>query len=454
MPRWRYTLLVLALCPLFNAEAGRAQIVRLPNAGIVAPVSESLAGPHPVGEYIAVALAQNPTIQAARQEVAARAYRVPQAASLQDPMLNVTTYPSPVQTAAGAQRLALGVTQKFPWLGKLGTAAAMAEAETDAARARLAAAEFEVIAQVKRAYYELYFAQFALELTTQSRKLLEGLTDVALERYRTGAVSQQDVLRAELEVSNLDRDLIQLRQELVSARARLARLLHVSPDTPVATLEQLPPGQAPADLQALYQRAVLARPELHAQLAEVMRNRRNVRLAELAYFPDPSVGVRWINTASSGLSMIANGRDAVLLGVGVNLPIYRKRLEAGVREAEAEAAASARRYDALRDLTLQEVKDLFVQAKSQQEMAALFRGAIVPQAEQTFQVSIRAYEVGEVSFLQLIDNWRQLLQFQLAQRRVETQLRQTLATLERTVGGVLPGPQEEAVPARPAPPEE
>jgi hypothetical protein len=54
----------------------------------------------------------------------------------------------------------------------------------------------------------------------------------------------------------------------------------------------------------------------------------------------------------------------------------------------------------------------------------------------------------------LIDNWRRLLQFQLAQRRVETQLRQTLAALERTVGGVLPGPRGEAVPARPVPPGE
>jgi outer membrane protein TolC len=451
MPRWHHALAVLALCPLLRAGAGRAQIVRLPDAEIIAPASESLAGPHPVGEYVAVALAQNPTIQAARQEVLARAYRVPQAASLQDPMLNVTTFPSPVQTAAGAQRLALGVTQKFPWRGKLVTAAAMAEADTNAARARLAAAEFEVIEQVKRAYYELYFAQFALELTTQSRKLLDDLADVARSRFRAGAVSQQHVLRAQLEVSKLDRDLIQLRQELVSARARLARLLHVSPETPLATLEVLPPGQPPADLQALYQRAVSARPELHAQLAEVMRSRRTVRLAELAYLPDPSVGVKWINTASSGLSMAANGQDPVMIGVGVNLPIYRRRLEAGVREAQAEAAASARRYDALRDMTLQEVKDLFAQAKSQQEIAALFRGAIVPQAEQTFQVSIRAYQVGEVSFLQLIDNWRQLLRFQLARRRVETQLRQTLATLERTVGGVLPGPQAEAVPALPAP---
>lgn len=435
--------------PANAAYAPAATIVRLPDPRIVAPVVDSLGGPHPVGEYLAVALAQNPAIQAARHQVAAMAYRVPQAASLQDPMLNVTAFAEPVQTAAGAQRLSLGMTQKFPWRGKLATAAAMAEAETTAARARLAAAELDVVAQVKRAYYELYFVQTALRITTQDRQLLEDLTGVAESRYRTGDVSQQDVLRSQLEVSNLDRDLIQLRQELISAQARLATLMHASPETPVRTLEELPPEQIPADLELLYQQAIHARPELHAQLAQTMRNRRNVQLAELAYYPDPMLGVTWIGTEASGLSMVANGRDPVLVGVGLNLPIYRKRLAAGVREAEAQVLAGARQYDALRDTTMQEVKDLFTRAKSQQEMADLFRAEILPRAEQTFRVSIRAYQVGDVSFLQLIDNWRQLLRFQLALHRVETQLRQTIATLERTVGGAMPVAQAETVP-RPA----
>jgi hypothetical protein len=43
--------------------------------------------------------------------------------------------------------------------------------------------------------------------------------------------------------------------------------------------------------------------------------------------------------------------------------------------------------------------------------------------------------VGDVDFLQLIDNWQQLLRFQIAQHRLESQLFQTLATLERVVGG-------------------
>ncbi len=85
----------------------------------------------------------------------------------------------------------------------------------------------------------------------------------------------------------------------------------------------------------------------------------------------------------------------------------------------------------------EEGKDLFARVHSQRELLRLMRDEIVPKADQTFEVSLQSYEVGEVSFLQLVDNWRQLLRFQIATHRLEAQLRQSLARLERTIGGYL-----------------
>lgn len=414
----------------------------------LAPIDQQFAGPQPVEIYIEFALNQNPDIQAARKRVDALANRVPQAASLRDPTFGVTAFPEPVQTAAGEQEVALTASQHLPWVGKLRTRAAVAEADTNVARGQLAAVELEVIEQVKRAYYELYYIQKAIQITKQNRKLLLDLNQIAESKYRTGTVSQQDVLRAQVEVSNLDSQLIRLRQQMDSSQARLARLLHVSPDTLVRALDQIPGEQIPRDLELLYQQAVNARPELHAQLAAVRRDRQNVELARLDYLPDITAGVTWIGTGGSGISPVANGRDPVLLGLSMNIPLYRKRLEAGVREAEAQAVSSARRYDSLRDRTTEQVKDLFAQASSQYELVRLFRDDIIPKSDQTLQASKSAYQVGDVDFLQLIDNWEQLLRFQIAYHRLGSQLQQTMASLERVVGGQL---QTEA-PHGPAPP--
>ena len=123
------------------------------------------------------------------------------------------------------------------------------------------------------------------------------------------------------------------------------------------------------------------------------------------------------------------------MSAGVNLPIYKKRLSAAVRESEAAAVAGAREYDSLKDQTMQEVKDLFSQATSQQELLRIFSDDIIPKAQQTLEQSIQSYQVGEVDFLQMIDNWRQLLRFHVGEKQLEAQLRQSVASLARVVGG-------------------
>jgi outer membrane protein TolC len=427
-------------------DVRQASFAAAPDAAAVAPVFFELEGPHAVEEYIQFALEQNPEIQAARKRMESFAYQVPVVASLQDPMFNVTALPEPMQTAAGQQELILSASQKLHWFGKLDTRASVAEAQTNVARAQLAAAELATIEKVKRAYYELYFIQQAITVTETEQRLLGEIRAVANTRYKTGRTSQQDVLRADLEISNVENELIQLRQRLESGQARLARVLHVAPQSRLLALCQLPPEQAPRDLEWLQRQAVLARPELHAQLAAIERDQEAVELARLDYKPDVTLGMSWIDIADAGLSPVANGRDAFLLTAGVNLPVYRKRLDASVRSAEAKAVSSAREYDSLRDGTLEEVTDLFAQAKSQQELLKLFHEDILPKARQTLEVSSRAYNVGEVDFLQLIDNWRQLLRYELTYRRLEASLRQTLAELERVVGGFQNLPAE-AIPA-------
>lgn len=421
-------------------------------ANAVGPIMGQLEGPHSVEDYIQFALAQNPDVHAARKEMESLAYRVPIAASLQDPMVGMTLFPEQVQTAAGQQEFGLTASQKIPWPGKLDSRAMKAESQTNVARAKLAAVELDVIAKVKRLYYELYFIQKVVAVTEADRQSLVEIRDVANTRYKTNLTSQQDLLRAQLEISNVENQLIRLRQQMTTAKARLARVLHVSPQTDLRAMDEIPRGQAPQSLEMLQQQAVAARPELHAQLAAIERDQYAVDLARLDYRPDLTLGATWLDVASAGISPVANGRDSFLLTAGVNLPIYRKRLDASVRSAEVKVVSTARQYDSLRDATLEEVTDLFAQAKSHEQLLTLFEEDILPKAQQTLEVSSLAYNAGEVDFLQLIDNWRQLLRYEISYRRLEASLSQTLAELERVVGGFgVPLVQHQNPGSQPAP---
>jgi len=399
------------------------------------PVAQELAGPHSVEEYIRVGLRQNSEIQEVRMMVESLASRVPQAASLPDPKLGATAFPSPVQTAAGEQDFSLSMNQKVPWRGKLATKAGIAEEEVNAARARLAAVQIKVVEQIKNAYFQLYFVQQAIEIVKDDKNQLKRVEDEVDEMYRVKReVTQQDVLQVRVELSRIDSELVQLQQQKESAQARLARLLHVSPETKAEALDNLPPEQTVQNIQRLYELAIQSRPELHAQLATIQRDRRATCLAELQKYPDMTIGFNWISTSSNGISPVANGDDAFMLTLGMNLPVYRKRLDAGVREAQTRALSNARKYDRLKDETMEGIADLFAKIKSQQETLRLFREDIIPRQKLAFDQSRGDYQVGKVDFLQMIDNWRQLLRYHIQEKRFETDLQQTLAALARQIG--------------------
>ena len=410
-------------------------------------VSPEIQGPHSVEEYIQIALGQNPKVHAIRKKMEALAYRVPVESSLQDPSLTVTLQPEPVQTAAGQQEAIVAVSQRFPWFGKLAAKAGVAEAKTNVVRAELAAIELDTVARVKKAYFELYFVQQAIRVTEADQQLLLEIRAVADTRYQAGDTSQQDVLRANLEVSDTENRLIQLRQQLDSGQARMAKLLHLAPDTELLAKDELPPLPTLQELDTIQQTAVAASPELHAKLAELSVSRRGAQLARLDYKPDMTLGMSWIDVSSSGISPVSDGSDALLLSAGVNLPIYRKRLDSAVRSAEASAVAAALEYDSLRDETLEQVTDLFFKTKSHLQLLELFREDILPNSKQTLAVSSQAYNVGEVDFLQLLDNWRQLLRYEISNLRLKATLYQTLSELEQVMGGRnVDGAEESIVP--------
>lgn len=404
-----------------------------------APMLVELEGPRPVDDYIRRALAENRGVQAARANVMAMRERIPQATALDDPIAQNLIWPFPMNgpqySLMGYNPYELAISQLFPWFGTLRLRGEAAEQDVKVALMELASAQLEVVADVKLAYYNLYFNQRAERILNENRKLAADFVEIARVRYQTGETSQQDVLRAENAVTDVDAELATTRQGVAEARASLARRLHVSPEMELTAVDEIPFADIPAQVEGLYQLAVAARPELKGQLAAVARGVREVELARKKYYPDLDLGIVYMDMSrANAMSPIADGRDMVAFNIGFNLPIYRAKLAAGVREAEARTVADMKRYEYLRDQTLEEVKSLMAEAKARREVADLFRSGYLPRGRQALEVAANDYRTGNRDFVSLITAWRELLQIELQLARFETELGQALARLERVVG--------------------
>ncbi len=389
--------------------------------------------------YVAVALRENPAVHQAIRNTQALGYRVPQVTSLDDPMVNVIPPTGDMtETAAGMVQGAGSVTQKLPFPGKLSARGRIAEQSVRMALYALAETRIRIVAEVQKAYYGYYLAEVSMAISRQSADLLRQFRDVAASRYRAGAATQQDVLRAEVQLYAITNDLITLGQREATARARLNALMNRPVDAEL-------PSPPPFDLAAVewrlpqaLEQALAANPRLAGLRERVGRDLESMKLARLEYFPDLSVGFGYTGIASSGISPVATGDDTWNLALGFNLPIWWQRLRARVLESNAQALASIEEYADVRNQISFEVQDSLVKIDTEYRQAVLLRDLIVPRAWQAVDVSASAYRAGNLEFTALIDNWRTWLDFSLRYQTALAQLEQRFAELRQLLGAQVP----------------
>lgn len=397
------------------------------------------AATRPIEDYVQLGLQQNPRIREAHYRIEAFEYRFPQVLSLPDPMVNTNTFLAPVETAAGAQAFGIGVSQKFTNRERRQTAAAIVNQDVCAARAELGALRLEIAEQIRHACYQWLLIRKTVEITTEDAQRLTQIGAVIERQYEVKkSVSQQDVLNVQVEQSRIENQLSELRQKEKSTQARLARLLHLDPRTVIAIGDTLDATDGKLDVDVLIQQAIAARPDLQSQLALIRRDRHRIHLAQLERTPDVTVGLNWIATSADGISPVANGDDALVLGIGFNLPIYQRRIRAGILEAQANQRASETKYESLQDIAAEQIYDLVAQIENTQHTLQLIQQDILPKSERTLEVSIDAYSTDSVDFIQLIENYRSVLRYRIAEANLQSQYWQLLASLARSVGQLDP----------------
>jgi len=162
----------------------------------------------PLSEMIQEALARNPEIAAARQQWAAATNRIVQARGLDDPTVSVQWWNTPQSFNLGqAQNTIIGVSQRFPFPGKLALKEEVATRSAEISEQAIRAKERDLIARVKKAYYDLFLDNKAIQIHHENINLLRQFVEIATAKFRAGTGSQVDVLKAQIELSTLHQEL-------------------------------------------------------------------------------------------------------------------------------------------------------------------------------------------------------------------------------------------------------
>lgn len=384
------------------------------------PEAESAASLATLEGALAYAQANHPALQAVRLEREAEEAMVPQARSLPDPTLSL-------QVATMERRVGVGASQMIPLAGRRGLQGAVAEEGARAASRMVEARALEVAAGVVNAFSELAYLVRAQVLMTENLRLVEGLEQVALARYRTGESPFADVVRAQVEVARVEDELRSLREVEEAAVASLNAAMGRAAGAPLPLPEGVPPVSVePSDEEVL--RGLEERnPELGVLRHQAAAAGHRLEIARRNGTPDLMVGVELMHSGE----MNRTGLGAM---VGINLPIWRERRVAEIRETGARAAAAAAR-EAEAGLSLEaEARMAMFRYRDAGRRAELYEVRLIPQAEQSLAATQAAYRTGEATFGEVVETARLALEFRLTLERVRAERLQQAAELDRLTG--------------------
>jgi outer membrane protein, heavy metal efflux system len=426
--------LVVAATPA-HVRAGAPSEQSEQQPGMVHTEAQPTGPPVSLADLVQEAIEKNPELVALRAQVDVVKQRPTQERFLAPPTAEAQVWQWPLNSInpADTNMYMFMVTQDLPGRGKRQLRASVAEKNVALAESDIAIRARDVIDQIKQSYASLFIARKAIQVHLDSVDLLRQIADVAQTKYTTGRISQQDVLKPVVELSRLHTDIIRFDEQAKLASARLNVLLNRAPEMPIGPLmegQELKTLPATADLQRL---ALDRQPELQRARLEVERAEAELASVRSEYKPDFSV--------QGGYMLQPRMTDAWMGRIGITwpkAPWSRGKIDARVAEQTAAIQTAKARTQAAENMVRLAVQEAYVRAKSAQDRAVLLRTTILPQSQQTLEVSRVAYQTDRVDFQALIDNQRVLLDVNLDYFRALSEFTQALADLERATGTDLP----------------
>ncbi len=391
-----------------------------------------------VEELLDLAQKQNPELATMRLEAEAATERIYPAGALPDPVFRIqlqditnrgSTAPNLLPSQVGSTYYR--VMQTVPYWGKRDLKREVAKAEASQAQGRTSVTWAELSARIKTVFAQYYLVSHSKNLTQEILGLLTNLERIAQSRYATGLAAQQDVIRAQVELTGLRRDLVILETEHHHAMTRLNTLLRRASEAPLAEPQRLRLLPAPDKLafDALEDRLKTKNPQLFTLDAQVTAAEKGRALVLKNRYPDFTFGV-------APTQMGGQVKEWELM-VELNIPLQQQSRRSQEREADTLLAAARSRKAATANQLLGDLAESLWSLDAARRIETLTATSLQPQAEATFQAALIGYQTGKVDFATLLDAQRQILKAKLDVLNAQAEAQVRLAEIEKLLGEEL-----------------
>lgn len=381
-------------------------------------------------QYLKLAAEHNPRLKASYQTYQAALEKAGYAGALDDPMLSFGHFFQEVETRVGPQKEKLSLRQSFPWFGTLGNRSNLAQSQAAVVYEKYKADLLELTFELKLNYFHLLNLQQKEALLKDNEQLVDYWVGLIKTKYELGEKSHSDLLQAQIELARVQDALLSLQSEIEPVKAKLRALVN-SDKYDFGTNDSFEIERLKLNEALLLDSFSLTNPNLARYDALIKANRESLALASKASYPNFSFGVDYTVTDESPMAGIEdNGKDPLMVSVGINLPLWFGKNNAKKREAQASLKSAEYAYEDLKNQLRANMVAELAGFDNNQRKYKLYQDDIIPQAQYNLELLFKSYQLGESTIFDLIRVERELLNYQTTLLDIKFNSLVTLAKVE------------------------
>ena len=389
-------------------------------------------------------LLRNSSIKGATARLRAALEGFDQVTQLDEILRQYSAFTESVMAGVGPMRGSDNIQMKFPFPGVTALKGQVAEKNVEAEKQTLDLVRRDIVAQGRKAYWNLLFTHQAHRITRDMLDRLNQLESVATTRYGAGKTSYQDVVKIRISREKLEDQLATLKEQRVNLETELLSLMDLGPGNAIGRPDTRTPVTSLPRLDVLYPIALDKRQELQRMRAMVGKMERMVEMAETMI--QPSFSQNYSLFADEAALQVGSAAMKPTFSTTVS-PTRGKGLpkNAWFGTQDTYLRETRQKLDALRaDLADAEartrlmVRTAWFDLDRARRERSLYKNRLLELSQTSLDVSTRAYESGSVSFADVIGSYTGWLDVNLAGERRNSDVGIARAELERRLGVPIP----------------
>ena len=402
-------------------------------------------GQHPIRldgsleQYIEYAMNHNPELKGWLERSQASIKRISQHRQLPNPSIHYSYYASSIETRVGPQRHRLGIQQTFPWPTKLLASADAAALASKALIFRADAWLLHMHAYIAQLYWSLWSLKESRKMHEDHLSILDALSKSLQASVVTGFTNAADQQQIDLSAARIEDLLLSIDEQIIQTSAKLKtwigapHSLEVKISSSPVIREALPNDESKLRNMAI-EHPYIKSLQVLGKSSEAKARRENA-----SRFPNFSIGVDWIETGDAFPDVADSGKDSLIIGLSVELPIWQHSYHQSVQAYQAETRGY--RFDELseKNKAITQLEITLSDLRDAKRRVDLFQHTLVPQAQSVFESVSGLVAAGRSSVASMLLAEQDVLELQVGLIKARADLAKAWARLKSITGQTFEG---------------